>query len=251
MADPWQDEAPQGRQEGYYPPLPGTGPRVTMPQQQPWEYTIPQGPRRNATTPAIYPRRETAAPIIFTAAPPNNITPCNPWQFGYRHQAGGPSQRTLIPSAPATGSFPPAQGAPGRDFPPVESTTAPTNTNTGRQATAGNAQPAEGTARGGGVTQGPRPPFRPSYMANPQSRAERENPTREVIARRMAAGVSANYRGKIRSSSHAGFAFSSKTIPATCKGPRVVPRRDRKDQGSVMRWKAKNMALDGGDRGGD
>ncbi|KAH6628772.1 hypothetical protein F5144DRAFT_494848 [Chaetomium tenue] len=251
MADPWQDEAPQARQERYYPPLPGTAPRVAMPQRQVWENTIPQTHRRNATTPAIDSRRETAAPI-FMAPPPNNTAPRNPWQFGYRYQAVGPSQRTLIPSPPATGAFPRAQGAPGRGFPPAEPTPAPTNTSPGRQATAQNAQPAEGTARGDGGPQQPRPPFRPSYMANPQSRAERENPGRETIARRMAAGVSANYRGNyrlarnrpanipqeencsIRSSSHAGFAFSSKTIPATCKGRRVVPCRDHKDQGSVM-----------------
>jgi hypothetical protein len=35
-------------------------------------------------------------------------------------------------------------------------------------------------------------------MADPHSRAERENPSPEVIARRMAAGVSANYRGNYR-----------------------------------------------------
>ncbi len=38
-------------------------------------------------------------------------------------------------------------------------------------------------------------PFLPSAMANPHTQARRENPTPEEVARRVAAGVSPNYRG--------------------------------------------------------
>jgi len=39
------------------------------------------------------------------------------------------------------------------------------------------------------------PPINPSFMVNPYWRAWRENPTQHEVARRVAAGVSANYRG--------------------------------------------------------
>ncbi|KAK3290347.1 uncharacterized protein B0H64DRAFT_332601 [Chaetomium fimeti] len=98
----------------------------------------------------------------------------------------------------AASIFPQAQGAAGPAFPPAEPPSRPPNLEYERQASAQTVQTPAGTDRGDAIPPPPRAPFRPSYMANPHSRARRENPGPEVIASRVAAGVSANYRGNYR-----------------------------------------------------
>ncbi|KAH6855356.1 hypothetical protein B0I37DRAFT_411353 [Chaetomium sp. MPI-CAGE-AT-0009] len=200
MANSRQNETPRHGQEGYYPPIVGFAPRAAMPQRQAWENTTPQGYRRNATTPPFYSRQEIPAHV--PAAGPVNLTaPRNHRQFGYGDdisQAGGRSARTPTPSAAAAGRFPKAEGGTAPASPAAGPPPPPANQNNERRVSTQNIRTPAGTDRGDGIPQYPRAPFRPSYMANPHSRARRENPSPEVIASRVAAGVSANYRGNYR-----------------------------------------------------
>lgn len=179
MANPWQNKTfktSPSRAAGHRQPPIETQTTSSIPQRPVWSGTAQPRNAYNLTAPSFrpFPAIPTLANLAATA-PANVALRRNNFAHGSNARAHTTSQG-----------------------PPPVSTALRMRSSTSPCANAKHYVLTQTANTRGTIPTAPRALFTPSSMADPLTRARREHPTAQEIARRVAAGVSPNYQGDYR-----------------------------------------------------